>query len=83
MDRDLEPVERGFDKTGPEAWLTDRQIMAIERRQKEAYDMTDLMEEIDEDCIMLAKADRAMALGTLLIDKMKDTINRRINEEMK
>lgn len=65
------------DRAGPEFFPSDLEITHRLADQREAFDVCDLCEELDDQALALAKAGDAHALGQLLISRMNATVQRR------
>lgn len=82
----LDNIERrdtsGHDKTAGSSFREQQAYADAVRSQRRAYDVCDLAEELNALCVELAKDVRALELGTILIAKMEDTIQRRAAVEV-
>lgn len=81
----LDNIERrdtsGHDKTAGSSYQEQRDLADALIRQRRAYDVCDIAEELNALCVELAKDGRALELGAILIAKMGDTILRRALRE--
>ena len=74
----IERIETGpHDKTAGSSYREAQELADAIRSQRAAFDVCDLCEELNALCVELAKDGRALALGTILIAKMNETIQRR------
>lgn len=58
--------------------VTAREVRETTCRTRQAYDASDLSEECDEEIVQLLKDGDALEAGTLLMQRMEATIQRRI-----
>ena len=81
----LDNVERrdtsGTDKTAGSSLQDQQDFTDCVRRQRQAYDVSDLAEEIDDLIVELAKNGKAELIGSILIRSMNATIARRVAQE--
>ena len=81
----IERVESGpkhSDRTSSDYYWTVQKIKDVERRQREAFEGVDLMDEVDDECAKLAASGKALELGLLLVKRAEAAIQRRINMEL-
>jgi hypothetical protein len=82
----IDHVERrdtsGTDKTAGSSYREAQEYADAVRRQRQAYDVCDMAEEIDELIVSLAKEGKAELIGSILINSMDMTINRRALAEV-
>jgi hypothetical protein len=78
----VERIESG--PHGKTAGSSDREAQEYAdavRRQRQAYDVCDMAEEIDDLIVSLAKDGKAELIGSILIRSMNKTIARRVAQE--
>lgn len=71
----------GHDKTAGSSFREQQEYADAVRRQRQAYDVSDLAEEIDDEILEMAKNGWPQNMGTLLVKKMNATIARRVAQE--
>ena len=81
----LDNVERrdtsGHDKTAGSSFREQQEYADCVRRHRQAYDVSDLAEEIDQEILDIVKNGWNVTLGDLLIKRMNATIARRVAAE--
>ena len=81
----LDHVERrdtsGPDKTAGSSYREAQSLADALRSQRQAFDVCDMAEEVDETIVYLAKKGNAELLGTLLIARMNATVQRRAERQ--
>jgi hypothetical protein len=81
----IDHVERrdtsGTDKTAGSSFREQQEYADCVRRQQQAYDVSDLAEELDEIILACVKENNAVMVGRLLIASMNATIARRVVAE--
>jgi ABC-type amino acid transport substrate-binding protein len=81
----IDHVERrdtsGTDKTAGSSFREQQEYADAVRRQQQAYDVSDLAEEIDDEILEMAKNGWPQNMGMLLVNKMNATIARRVAAE--
>lgn len=63
--------------------VTNDEVRTTSRHARQAYDACDLAEECDEEIVQLLKDGDALEAGTLLMQRMEATIQRRIDWSLK
>jgi hypothetical protein len=78
----IERIESGsHDKTAGSSFRDQQEYADCVRRQRQAYDLSDLAEEVDEIILACVKDGNAVMAGRLLIANMNATIARRVAAE--
>ena len=81
----LDNIERrdtsGHDKTAGSSFQEQQAYADAVRRQRNAYDASDMADQIDDLIVELAKEGKAEMIGSMLITSMNATIARRVAAE--
>ena len=81
----LDNIERrdtsGHDKTAGSSFRDQMAYADAVRRQRNAYDASDMADQIDDLIVELAKEGKAEMIGSMLITSMNATIARRVAAE--
>ena len=81
----LDNIERrdtsGHDKTAGSSFRDQMAYADAVRRQRDAYDASDMADQIDALIVELAKEGKAEMIGSMLITSMNATIARRVAAE--
>ena len=81
----LDDIERrdtsGTDKTCGSSFRDQMAYADAVRRQRNAYDASDMADQVDDLIVELAKEGKAELIGSMLITSMNATIARRVAQE--